>query len=181
MSARRACGVKRILPKGGVSVAFDKLLNCIDSAQLHHPLVFFFLVPSVLRNKPLSVSCPASINRAVIVGSMARYTRKAAAQRFETSTSSTSPSVSSVPFSNSNTGSTANTPATSGEDEEGFNFQRKVMERAMRTAGIRRKRSESDDDDLSISTRPTTKRRAAMKAVYVEIPVPSASVSVVLP
>lgn len=111
---------------------------------------------------------------------MARYPRKAAAKRFETSKSSTSPSVSSVPFSNSNTGSTANTPATSGEDEEGLNFQRKVMERALRTTGIRRKRSESDDDDLSISTRPTTKRRATMKAVCVEITVPSATVSVVL-
>ncbi len=117
----------------------------------------------------------------MIVRAMARYTRKAAAERFKTSTSSTtSPSVSSVPFSNSNTGSTANTPATSGEDEEGFSFQRKIMERAMRKTGIRRKRSESDDDDLSISTRPTTKRRVAMKAVCVEIPVPPASVSAVL-
>jgi len=178
---RRACGVKRILPKEGprVSVASDQLLNCIDPAQLHHPLVFFFLPrPIGFANKPLSVSCLASINRAVIVGAMARYTRKAAAERFEASTASTSPSVSSVPFSNSNTGSTANTPATSGEDEEGFNLQRKVVERVMRTRGIRRKRSaESDGDDLSSSTRPTMKRRAAMKAVCVEIPVWSANVS----
>lgn len=112
---------------------------------------------------------------------MTRYTRKTAAERFEASTTSTSPSVSSVPFSNSNTGSTANTPATSGEDEEGFNLQRKVMEKVMRTTGKRRKRSaESDGDNPSISTRPPTKRRAIMKAVCVEIPFRSPNVSMPL-
>jgi len=110
---------------------------------------------------------------------MARDSGKAA-ERFEASTisTSTSASVSSMPFSNSNTSSTLATPDTSGEDEEGFNLQGKATARVMRTTGIRRKRSaESDGSDLSVSTRPTTKRRAPMKEVCVEIPVRSANVS----
>ena len=44
---------------------------------------------------------------------------------------------------------------------------------------MRRKRSaESDDGNPSVSTKPATKKRAVMKGVYVEIPVPSANVSV---
>lgn len=108
---------------------------------------------------------------------MARNSRKAAAELIEASTTSTS--VSSMPFPSSNGDSTVNTPATSGEDEEGSNLQRKAV---MRTTGIRRKRSaESDGGDLSISAKLATKRRAAMKAVYVEIPVWSANVSVGIP
>lgn len=109
---------------------------------------------------------------------MARNTRKTAIKRFEASTTtSTSASVSSMPLSNSNGGSAVETPFTSGEDEEDSNLQTKVVAKVMRTAGIRRKRSaESDGDDLSVSTRPTTKRRA-MKAVCVEIPPRSANVS----
>ena len=109
---------------------------------------------------------------------MARNTGKATAERFEASTTSTSASVSSVPLSNSNAGSTVDTPATSGEDEENFNLQRKAMARVMRTTGLRRKRSaKNDGGDLSVSTRSTTKRRVTMKAVCVEIPVRSANVS----
>jgi hypothetical protein len=40
--------------------------NYIDLAQLHHPL-FFNPRPIGFANKPLSVSCLASTNRAVIV------------------------------------------------------------------------------------------------------------------
>src|SRR6267142_918453 len=109
---------------------------------------------------------------------MARATGKAITERFEASATSTSASVSSAPLSNSNGGSTVDTPATSGEDEEEFNLQRKAVAKVMRTTGLRRKRSaESDGGDPSVSTRPTTKRRAAMKAVCVEIPVRSPNVS----
>lgn len=44
---------------------------------------------------------------------------------------------------------------------------------------MRRKRSvESDDDNLSVSTKPAAKKRVFVNAVSVEIPVPSANVSV---
>jgi DNA repair protein RAD16 len=54
----------------------------------------------------------------------------------------------------------------------------KATERVMRSTGIRRKRStESEDGNLSVSTKPATKRRAFAKSVYVEIPFRSANVS----
>jgi hypothetical protein len=82
-----------------------------------------------------------------------------------------------MPFPNSNTGSTVTTPITSREDEEEYNFQRKPLAMVMRATGMRRKRSaESDDGNLSVSTKPAKKRTA--KAVYVDIPVPSTNVSV---
>src|ERR1700761_442110 len=106
---------------------------------------------------------------------MARNSAKAAAERIEASTSSTS--VSPMPFPNSNAGSTATTPITSREDEEEDNFQREPLAKVVRATGMRRKRSaESDDGNLSVSTKPATKKRAA-RAVYVDIPVPSANVS----
>jgi len=107
-------------------------------------------------------------------GTMSRSHAKTAAEQIETSTTSTS--VSSYPFPNSNAGSTVETPATSGEDEE---FQEKPTTKVMRTRGTRRKRpAESDGGDSSVSTKPATKRRASKRAVYVEIPVRSADVSV---
>ena len=85
-------------------------------------------------------------------------------------------------FPNSSAGSpVGNTRITSGEDEEGFqvNLHRNAFTKLMMTAGTRRKRfAESDRDDLSVSTKPATKRRAVMNAVYVDIPVWSANVPV---
>ena len=49
----------------------------------------------------------------------------------------------------------------------------------MRATGMRRKRSaESDDGNLSVSTKPAAKKRVFVNTVSVEIPVPSANVSV---
>jgi hypothetical protein len=109
---------------------------------------------------------------------MARTRARVIAEQEKASTTSTY--VSSVPFLNSNAGSTVDTPATSGEEEEKFNFQKRLDENVKRTRGTCQKRSaESDGDDQSISIKPPAKRRAAMKAaVYVEIPVWSANVSV---
>ncbi|KAN0124335.1 SNF2 family N-terminal domain containing protein [Russula decolorans] len=105
---------------------------------------------------------------------MARYSTRAAAEQTEVSTTSTS--VSSMPFPNSNSGSTFGTPFTSGEDEEDPNFRRRRPAKYMWATGVHRKRSaESDDGNPSVSTKPATKKRAVMKAVYVEIPVPSAN------
>ena len=108
---------------------------------------------------------------------MARYSAKAAAEQVETSTTSTS--VSSMPFVNSNACSTFGTPFTSAEDDEEFNFQRKPPAKITRATRARRKRSaESDDGNPSVSAKPATKRRAIINAAYVEIPAPSANVSV---
>ena len=75
--------------------------------------------------------------------------------------------------------STAVTYVSSGEDEETSNLQRRPLADVMRATGMRRKRSaESDDGNPSVSTKPATKKRAVMNGVYVEIPVPSADVSV---
>lgn len=99
--------------------------------------------------------------------------RDSAKERIEASTTSTS--VSSMPFPNSIVGSTVVTPITSGEDEEEYIPLAKVIG----ATGMRRKRSaESDDGNPSVSTKPATKKRAVTKAVYVEIPVRSANVSV---
>ena len=99
--------------------------------------------------------------------------RASAKERIEAST--TSSSVSSMPFPNSIVGSTVVTPVTSGEDEE----EHISLAKFMGATGMRRKRSaESDDGNLSVSTKPATKKRAVTKAVYVEIPAPSANVSV---
>jgi hypothetical protein len=84
-----------------------------------------------------------------------------------------------MPFPTSRAGSTVDsTPTTSGEDEEDLNFHRRAFAKLMRTTEMRRKRlAESDGGDLSVSTRPATKRRAVMTAVYVDIPVLSTNVS----
>jgi hypothetical protein len=97
------------------------------------------------------------------------------AQQNDSSTATTTP-TSSVPFPNSNVGSTIGTPATSGEDEEEHHFQNMSKENLKRTAGTGQKRSaESDDDDnQSVSIKPS-KRRAVMKCV--EIPARSSNVS----
>jgi hypothetical protein len=122
-----------------------------------------FFSSTDLANKPLSISYPGSINCALVEGTMARDGAK---ERIEASTTSTS--VSSMPFPN-------RTPITSGEDEEEYIPLAKVIG----ATGMRRKRSaESDDGNPSVSTKPATKKRAVTKAVYVEIPVPSANVSV---
>jgi hypothetical protein len=110
---------------------------------------------------------------------MARTRGMFVAEQNEASTTSTP--VSSVPFPNSNAGSTLDTPATSGEEEEEvqFSFQKRSNENVKRTAGTRQKRSaESDGGNQSVSIKPPPKRRAIMKAVYVEIPVRSTNVSV---
>jgi hypothetical protein len=100
--------------------------------------------------------------------------RDNAKERTEASTMATT-SVSSMPFPNGIAGSTVVIPATSGEDEEEYIPFAKIMG----ATGMRRKRSaESDDGNLSVSTKPATKKRAVTKAVYVEIPVPSVNVSV---
>ena len=105
---------------------------------------------------------------------MARDSRKAAVEGIEASTSTTSISVSSVPFPYSNAGSTVDTLSTSSEDEEGFTSQRKAITKVIRTTGMRRKRSaESHADDVE----PASKRHAVMKTVYVGIPVWFANVS----
>ncbi len=165
----------RYLPKRGRAFSSRAVAFYFDSVQLTSR--FFVLPVHQPANKLLSISCPEGINCALIVGTMARNSAKAAAERIEASTTSTS--ASSMLLSNSNAGSTFGTPITSCEDEEEPNFQRKTPARVMRATGVRRKRSaESDDGNPSISTKPATKKRAVMKAVYVEIPVPSANVSV---
>lgn len=88
-----------------------------------------------------------------------------ATEQNEASTASTTPS--SVPFPNSNAGSTTDTPATSGIEDEEFLLHKKVNERSKRTLTTRQKRSA----DQSSSTKSPAKRRAVTKGVYVEIPV----------
>lgn len=85
-----------------------------------------------------------------------------------------------MPFPTSRAGSTVgSTPTTSGEDEEHLNFHSRAFEKLMRTTEMRRKRlAESDGGDLSVSIKPATKRRAVMRAVYVDVPVLSTNVSV---
>jgi hypothetical protein len=98
------------------------------------------------------------------------------AQQNDASTATPTTPASSVPFPNSNVGSTIGTPATSGEDEEEHHFQKMSKEIIKGTAGTGQKRSaESDDDDnQSVSIKPS-KRRAIMKCV--EIPARSSNVS----
>jgi len=83
-------------------------------------------------------------------------------------------------FPKSSVGSTADIiPVTGGEDEEEHNLHPNAFTKFMMTTGMRRKRfAESDGGDLSVSSTPATKRRAVMDAVYVDIPVWSADVSV---
>ncbi|KAH8985888.1 SNF2 family N-terminal domain-containing protein [Lactarius akahatsu] len=104
---------------------------------------------------------------------MAGIRRKVATEQNEASTVSTTPS--SVPFPNSNAGSTTDTPATSGVEDEEFHLHKKVNERSKRTLSIRQKRSA--DQSLSFSPQPSAKRRAVTKGIYVEIPVRPGNVS----
>lgn len=86
-----------------------------------------------------------------------------------------------MPFPNSAASTVNSTPITSGEDGEGLNFHRKAFVTPMRTTGMGQKRlAESDGGDplWSDCAEPATKRRAVMRAVYVDIPVLSANVSV---
>ncbi|KAH8985862.1 SNF2 family N-terminal domain-containing protein [Lactarius hatsudake] len=104
---------------------------------------------------------------------MAGTRRKVATEQNEASTVSTTPS--SVPFPNSNAGSTTDTPATSGVEDEEFHLHKKVNERSKRTLSTRQKRSA--DQSLSFSPQPSAKRRAVTKGIYVEIPVRPGNVS----
>lgn len=84
-------------------------------------------------------------------------------------------------FPNSRASTVNSSPITSGEDGEGLTFHRKAFVTPMRTTGLGQKRlAESDGSDplRSVGTEPATKRRAVMRAVYVDIPVLSANVSV---
>jgi hypothetical protein len=108
---------------------------------------------------------------------MARTRGSFIAEQIETSTTSTP--VSSIPFPNSNTGSTLETPPTSGEEEEELHFQKRSKEVIKKAAGTRQKRlAESDGDNQSVSIKPPPKRRAVTRAVYVEVPLWSPNVSV---
>jgi hypothetical protein len=99
------------------------------------------------------------------------------AQQMDASTTTPTTPASSVPFPNSNVGSTIGTPATSGEDEEEHHFQNMSKGIIKGTAGTGQKRSaESDDDDsLSVFIKPSKRRATTMKCV--EIPARSSNVS----
>lgn len=98
---------------------------------------------------------------------MAGIRGKAATEKNEASTASTTPS--SVPFPNSNAGSVIDTPATSGVEDEEIYLHKKINERPKRTLTARQKRSA--DRSLSFSAQPSAKRRVVMKDIYVEIPI----------
>jgi hypothetical protein len=105
---------------------------------------------------------------------MAGIRGKAATEKNEASTASTTPS--SVPFPNSNAGSVIDTPATSGVEDEEIYLHKKINERPKRTLTARQKRSA--DRSLSFSAQPSAKRRVVMKDIYVEIPIRPGNVSV---
>lgn len=86
-----------------------------------------------------------------------------------------------MPFPNSRASTVNGTPITSGEDGEGLTFHGKAFAALMRTTGTGQKRlaERNGDDPLrSVCIEPATKRRAVMRAVYVDIPVLPANVSV---
>lgn len=83
-----------------------------------------------------------------------------------------------LPFPNSGAFTVNSGSNTSGEDEEGLTFHRKAFATPIRTTAMGQKRpAESDTSDplRSVWTEPATKRRAVMRAIYVDIPVLSAN------